>query len=175
MHHQPILLTMQHLNHQQILLTLPILLTMQHLHHQPILLTLPILFTLQILLTLQQWHKHKTTQAHQLLTLAPQTPSLCRNIQTNKVKIKWFGYISQCHCSEFYFVFIVLILVIHDIWEGKKPNVLWSKMGPYKLFSKNLMGLAPGKWLESEVGLHYQIVYGYLCFGSLFYFDSFCK
>jgi len=32
-HHQPILLTMQHLHHQQILLT------MQHLHHQQILLT----------------------------------------------------------------------------------------------------------------------------------------
>ncbi|XP_056116463.1 uncharacterized protein LOC130092587 [Rhinichthys klamathensis goyatoka] len=41
--------------------------------------------------------------------------------------------------------------VIHDIWEGKKQNALWSKMGLYKLFTKNLMGLAPGKWLESEV------------------------
>jgi len=47
--------------------------------------------------------------------------------------MKWFGYISQCHCSEFYFVFIVLILMIHDIWEGKKQNVLWSKMVPLQI------------------------------------------
>ncbi|ROL23527.1 hypothetical protein DPX16_18795 [Anabarilius grahami] len=41
--------------------------------------------------------------------------------------------------------------VIRDIWDGKKQEVLWSKMGPYKLYTKNLMGLAPGKWLESEL------------------------
>ncbi|KAF4109768.1 hypothetical protein G5714_009020 [Onychostoma macrolepis] len=41
--------------------------------------------------------------------------------------------------------------VINDIWEGKKQQVLWSKMGPYKLFTNNMMDLAPGKQLESEL------------------------
>jgi len=55
--------------------------------------------------------------------------------------------------------------------------VCGAKWSPYKLFTKNLMGLALGKWLESEVGLHSQIVLYMVtfCFGSLFYFDSFCK
>ncbi|RXN15276.1 myosin-1 isoform X3 [Labeo rohita] len=41
--------------------------------------------------------------------------------------------------------------VINDIWQGKKQQVLWSKIGAYKLFTNNMMDLAPGKQLESEM------------------------
>ncbi|KAK2905450.1 hypothetical protein Q8A67_007249 [Cirrhinus molitorella] len=41
--------------------------------------------------------------------------------------------------------------VICNVWKGKKQRVLWSKIGPYKLFTKNMMGLAPQKKLESEI------------------------
>ncbi|XP_034540593.1 sentrin-specific protease 2-like [Notolabrus celidotus] len=41
--------------------------------------------------------------------------------------------------------------LIADIWSGKRQSVLWSKVGPYKLFARDLQNLAPGRELESEV------------------------
>ncbi|KAG5284982.1 hypothetical protein AALO_G00032670 [Alosa alosa] len=41
--------------------------------------------------------------------------------------------------------------LIDEIWSGKRQGVLWSKVGPYKIFSRDLSNLAPGKEVESEV------------------------
>ncbi|XP_053278148.1 uncharacterized protein LOC128439773 [Pleuronectes platessa] len=43
-------------------------------------------------------------------------------------------------------------IVVHNIWAGKKPEVLWSKAGPYKLFTRNLQEhLRPDALVESEI------------------------
>ncbi|XP_037624968.1 uncharacterized protein LOC119487946 isoform X2 [Sebastes umbrosus] len=47
-------------------------------------------------------------------------------------------------------------ILIRDIWTGRRRETLWSKIGPYKIYSENLMVLAPGEQLEGE------IVNGYL-------------
>lgn len=45
-----------------------------------------------------------------------------------------------------------LSTVVHKIWGGQKEELLWSQVGPYKLFTKNLQEqLALGKLVESEV------------------------
>ena len=38
-----------------------------------------------------------------------------------------------------------------EIWSGQRQGVLWSKIGPYKVFAADLQNLAPGKEVESEV------------------------
>ncbi|XP_062250369.1 uncharacterized protein LOC133959265 [Platichthys flesus] len=46
----------------------------------------------------------------------------------------------------------ILETVVHNIWAGKKPEVLWSKAGPYKLFTRNLQEhLRPDALVESEI------------------------
>ncbi|KAK2905456.1 hypothetical protein Q8A67_007255 [Cirrhinus molitorella] len=40
--------------------------------------------------------------------------------------------------------------VLQDIWAGKIGGRIWSKIGPYKLFSMDLERLRPGEELESE-------------------------
>nr|XP_040025098.1 uncharacterized protein LOC120813009 [Gasterosteus aculeatus aculeatus] len=40
--------------------------------------------------------------------------------------------------------------LIADIWAGQRQGVLWSKVGPYKIFATDLQNLAPGRQLESE-------------------------
>ncbi|XP_071060860.1 uncharacterized protein [Pseudochaenichthys georgianus] len=42
-------------------------------------------------------------------------------------------------------------LLIRQIWTGRRKQTLWCKFGPYKVYSENLMNLAPGKWLEGEI------------------------
>ncbi|XP_037624969.1 uncharacterized protein LOC119487946 isoform X3 [Sebastes umbrosus] len=42
-------------------------------------------------------------------------------------------------------------ILIRDIWTGRRRETLWSKIGPYKIYSENLMVLAPGEQLEGEV------------------------
>ncbi|XP_033932867.1 uncharacterized protein [Pseudochaenichthys georgianus] len=42
-------------------------------------------------------------------------------------------------------------LLIRQIWTGRRKQTLWCKFGPYKVYSENLMDLAPGKWLEGEI------------------------
>ncbi|XP_056290593.1 uncharacterized protein LOC130206579 isoform X2 [Pseudoliparis swirei] len=42
------------------------------------------------------------------------------------------------------------IHAIQDIWQTK-GHILWSKLGPYKLFTTDLQNLAPGRELESEI------------------------
>ncbi|XP_062340564.1 uncharacterized protein LOC134038918 [Osmerus eperlanus] len=41
--------------------------------------------------------------------------------------------------------------LIAEIWSGQRQGVLWSKVGPYKIFAAGLQNLAPGKEVESEV------------------------
>ncbi|XP_030281592.1 uncharacterized protein LOC115586585 [Sparus aurata] len=41
--------------------------------------------------------------------------------------------------------------LIRDIWAGGRQETLWSKVGPYKVFSETLKHLAPGKELETEI------------------------
>lgn len=41
--------------------------------------------------------------------------------------------------------------LIADIWSGGRQGVLWSKVGPYKIFAADLQNLAPGREVESEV------------------------
>ncbi|KAI4800564.1 hypothetical protein KUCAC02_009629 [Chaenocephalus aceratus] len=41
--------------------------------------------------------------------------------------------------------------VIRDIWAGRRKETLWAKYGPYKVYSENLLVLAPGKELEGEI------------------------
>ncbi|KAI4794321.1 hypothetical protein KUCAC02_032138, partial [Chaenocephalus aceratus] len=41
--------------------------------------------------------------------------------------------------------------VIRDIWAGRRKETLWAKYGPYKVYSENLLVLAPGKELEREI------------------------
>ncbi|XP_034534156.1 sentrin-specific protease 1-like [Notolabrus celidotus] len=48
-------------------------------------------------------------------------------------------------------IFSNIVLLMADIWSGKRQGVLWSKVGPYKLFARDLQNLAPGRELESEV------------------------
>ena len=43
-------------------------------------------------------------------------------------------------------------IVVETIWAGQAPEVLWSKIGLYLLFTHNLREhLSPGTLLESEV------------------------
>ncbi|KAL0985066.1 hypothetical protein UPYG_G00152460 [Umbra pygmaea] len=42
-------------------------------------------------------------------------------------------------------------MLIRDLWAGGRKETLWSKAGPYKVYSENMMDLAPEKELESEV------------------------
>ena len=46
---------------------------------------------------------------------------------------------------------VLYFSVLADIWSGQRQGVLWSKIGPYKIFSADLQNLAPGKEVESEV------------------------
>ncbi|CAL8283363.1 unnamed protein product [Boreogadus saida] len=41
--------------------------------------------------------------------------------------------------------------ILQRIWTGKQGEVIWSKIGPYKMFTADLQSLAPGKELESEI------------------------
>ncbi|XP_033962343.1 uncharacterized protein [Pseudochaenichthys georgianus] len=41
-------------------------------------------------------------------------------------------------------------LLIRQIWTGRRKHTLWCKFGPYKVYTENLMDLAPRKWLEGE-------------------------
>lgn len=41
--------------------------------------------------------------------------------------------------------------LISDIWAGGRQETLWSRVGPYKVFSETLKHLAPGKELETEI------------------------
>ncbi|KAL1265262.1 hypothetical protein QQF64_003289, partial [Cirrhinus molitorella] len=41
--------------------------------------------------------------------------------------------------------------LLRDIWAGKVGGRLWSKIGPYKIFTWDLERLKPGEKLESEV------------------------
>ncbi|KAI4817633.1 hypothetical protein KUCAC02_011016 [Chaenocephalus aceratus] len=41
--------------------------------------------------------------------------------------------------------------VIRDIWSGRRRETLWAKYGPYKIYSHNLLVLAPGEELEGEI------------------------
>ncbi|KAK5900191.1 hypothetical protein CesoFtcFv8_009590 [Champsocephalus esox] len=43
------------------------------------------------------------------------------------------------------------VKVIRDIWAGRRKETLRAKYGPYKVYSENLLVLAPGKELEGEV------------------------
>ncbi|KAK5866291.1 hypothetical protein PBY51_020493 [Eleginops maclovinus] len=43
-------------------------------------------------------------------------------------------------------------VVVHIIWTGEKEDILWSKIGPYKFFSRNLREhVGPGTLVESEI------------------------
>ncbi|XP_049930170.1 uncharacterized protein LOC126408578 [Epinephelus moara] len=41
--------------------------------------------------------------------------------------------------------------VVQDIWLSSKGEVLWSKIGPYKLFTADMQSLAPERELVSEI------------------------
>ncbi|XP_033966349.1 uncharacterized protein [Pseudochaenichthys georgianus] len=41
--------------------------------------------------------------------------------------------------------------LIRDIWSGRRRETLWAKYGPYKIYSHNLLVLAPGEELEGEI------------------------
>ncbi|XP_033991238.1 uncharacterized protein LOC117486796 [Trematomus bernacchii] len=61
--------------------------------------------------------------------------------------------------------------LIRDIWAGRRKETLWAKYGPYKVYSEDLLVLAPGKELEGE------IVNAYLSWigakAGVFIFDSY--
>ena len=43
-------------------------------------------------------------------------------------------------------------IIVHEIWAGEKPEVLWSKIGPYKVLTHNLREhLCPDEVVECEV------------------------
>ncbi|KAL2102340.1 hypothetical protein ACEWY4_001508 [Coilia grayii] len=55
--------------------------------------------------------------------------------------------------------------VIQEIWSGQKADILWAKLGPYRLFTRNLREhLGPGGLVESEVDpLNYSVMVGAVC------------
>ncbi|KAL7408412.1 hypothetical protein ABVT39_023108 [Epinephelus coioides] len=42
-------------------------------------------------------------------------------------------------------------ILIRDVWAGRRRTTLWSRLGPYKLYMEDLLYLAPGKELESQI------------------------
>ncbi|XP_049890788.1 uncharacterized protein LOC126384020 [Epinephelus moara] len=42
-------------------------------------------------------------------------------------------------------------ILIRDVWAGRRRTTLWSRLGPYKLYMEDLLYLAPGKELESQL------------------------
>ena len=47
-----------------------------------------------------------------------------------------------------------MILALEAIWTGaQRGEVLWSKIGPYKLTTVDLQSLAPGQELTADVSL----------------------
>ncbi|CAL8283346.1 unnamed protein product [Boreogadus saida] len=49
-------------------------------------------------------------------------------------------------------------------WTGKQGEVIWSKIGPYKMFTADLQSLAPGKELESELDvMEWEVLIGAVC------------
>ncbi|KAF3851502.1 hypothetical protein F7725_013274, partial [Dissostichus mawsoni] len=55
---------------------------------------------------------------------------------------------------------ILNFVIIRQIWTGRRKQMLWCKFGPYKVYSENLMDLAPGKWLEGEIVNSYLTMVG---------------
>ncbi|XP_034062749.1 uncharacterized protein LOC117540267 [Gymnodraco acuticeps] len=54
--------------------------------------------------------------------------------------------------------------LIRDIWAGRRKETLWAKYGPYKVYSENLMVLAPGQQLEGELDLtKHNVAAGAVC------------
>lgn len=46
---------------------------------------------------------------------------------------------------------VSLFPVIANIWSGRQQGVVWSKVGPYKIFATDLQNLASGREFESGV------------------------
>ncbi|XP_049446704.1 uncharacterized protein LOC125897414 [Epinephelus fuscoguttatus] len=42
-------------------------------------------------------------------------------------------------------------ILMRDIWAGRRRTTLWSRLGPYKLYMEDLLYLAPGKEMESQI------------------------
>ncbi|KAL7388436.1 hypothetical protein ABVT39_013895 [Epinephelus coioides] len=42
-------------------------------------------------------------------------------------------------------------ILMRDVWAGRRRTTLWSRLGPYKLYMEDLLYLAPGKELESQI------------------------
>ncbi|KAK7896651.1 hypothetical protein WMY93_021976 [Mugilogobius chulae] len=52
-------------------------------------------------------------------------------------------------------------MLLQEMWADVDPgHLLWSKVGPYKLFSSDFLNLGPNKQLESEVINAYLSVLG---------------
>ncbi|KAF4103622.1 hypothetical protein G5714_016505 [Onychostoma macrolepis] len=65
------------------------------------------------------------------------------------------------------------LTLLEDIWAGKIGGRIWSKIGPYKLFSMDLERLRPGEELESEVINAYLACLAKRYTGHAFVIDSF--
>ncbi|KAL7396473.1 hypothetical protein ABVT39_006364 [Epinephelus coioides] len=54
-------------------------------------------------------------------------------------------------------------ILIRDVWAGRLRTTLWSRLGPYKLYMEDLLYLAPGKELESQLALDRDVAAGAVC------------
>ncbi|KAL7383539.1 hypothetical protein ABVT39_012776 [Epinephelus coioides] len=54
-------------------------------------------------------------------------------------------------------------ILIRDVWAGRRRTTLWSRLGPYKLYLEDLLYLAPGKELESQLALDRDVAAGAVC------------
>ncbi|CAG5934516.1 unnamed protein product, partial [Menidia menidia] len=45
----------------------------------------------------------------------------------------------------------MIFIDVKDAWEGKKPYVVFSKIGPFKVFIRDVFNTGPQRELESEV------------------------
>ncbi|KAL7370610.1 hypothetical protein ABVT39_005719 [Epinephelus coioides] len=54
-------------------------------------------------------------------------------------------------------------ILIRDVWAGRRRTTLWSRLGPYKLYMEDLLYLAPGKELESQLALDRDVAAGAVC------------
>ncbi|XP_047196137.1 uncharacterized protein LOC124851952 [Hippoglossus stenolepis] len=105
-----------------------------HPHLQPPQLQLPHLISSRLTLS-----SSRLTLSSSRLTVTP-SPAVCVPLKGMKVD------------SD------TLETVVQKIWAGEKPEVLWSKVGPYKLFTHNLREhLCPDELVESEVSKVFSI------------------
>ncbi|KAL1259551.1 hypothetical protein QQF64_010128 [Cirrhinus molitorella] len=63
--------------------------------------------------------------------------------------------------------------ILRNIWAGKVGGRLWSKIGPYKIFTWDLELLKPGEKLESEVINAYLTCMASRYKGNVFVIDTF--